>query len=140
HGPAGEQHAGEPGQLQERHRERLGDVGSHPGAVVDGITGGAGRAPAPHTISRPTTHHRRKHELMRRLRVRTATRTARVAVLLGVLATMGIGFAVVLAFAATSVPKPTISSAPAGSTNQTSAAFTYTDRKAGVTFQCSLDG
>src|SRR5439155_17307392 len=50
------------------------------------------------------------------------------------------GFAVVLAFAATSVPKPTISSAPAGSTNQTSAAFTYTDRKAGVTFQCSLDG
>jgi hypothetical protein len=37
-------------------------------------------------------------------------------------------------------PAPVITSAPASLTNSSTAAFTFTDTQAGVTFQCSLDG
>ena len=36
-------------------------------------------------------------------------------------------------------PSPTISSGPGSPTNSTSAAFTFTDSEAGVSFQCSVD-
>jgi hypothetical protein len=41
---------------------------------------------------------------------------------------------------ATAPPPPTITSAPANPTNQTTATFTFTDSQAGVTFVCQLDG
>jgi large repetitive protein len=37
------------------------------------------------------------------------------------------------------VPAPTITSSPPARTNATTASFSFTDSKAGVTFQCSLD-
>lgn len=59
--------------------------------------------------------------------------------LLCVLGATGVG--AYMAFAAGSPPPaPTISSAPANPTNQTSASFTYTDSQAVTKFQCALDG
>jgi hypothetical protein len=58
---------------------------------------------------------------------------------LGALGVLGAGFAV-YAVAATSVPAPSITAKPASATVQTSAAFSFTDSKTGVTFECSLDG
>lgn len=37
-------------------------------------------------------------------------------------------------------PAPSITSGPTGTVSSTTAAFTYTDSQAGVSFQCSLDG
>ena len=50
------------------------------------------------------------------------------------------GWAVAVALASPSTPTPTITSHPTNPTTVTSATFTYTDSKAGVTFKCSLDG
>jgi hypothetical protein len=55
-------------------------------------------------------------------------------------ATSGLAAAgITLAVAATTVPAPTITSAPASPTTQTSAHFTYTDSQAGVTYKCQID-
>lgn len=60
-----------------------------------------------------------------------------VAVLLGVLAVMGVA----VALADSAPPAPSITSAlPANPTNSTSASFTYTDSASVTKFQCQLDG
>jgi hypothetical protein len=70
------------------------------------------------------------------------TRTAKsvkavvVLTLLGVLVTAGAA----LAKNDPAPPAPTITSAPPARTATTTATFSFTDSKAGVTFQCSLDG
>jgi hypothetical protein len=58
---------------------------------------------------------------------------------LGALCALGAGLAV-YAVAAPTVPAPSITANPASPTVLTSAAFSFTDSKPGVTFQCSLDG
>ncbi len=74
---------------------------------------------------------------MTRLSGLTPIRRAGVAgVLAGVLTT---GYFVVGALAASSIPAPVITGDPANPTTSSSAAFTFTDSQAGVTFKCSLD-
>jgi hypothetical protein len=58
---------------------------------------------------------------------------------LGALCVLAAGFTV-YAVAAPSVPAPSITAKPASPTVLTSAAFSFTDSTAGVTFECSLDG
>jgi hypothetical protein len=70
------------------------------------------------------------------MRKRLSSRSA----LIALVAISALTVEIALAVASTSVPAPTITSAPANPTNQTSAHFTYTDSQAGVKFQCQLDG
>ena len=49
------------------------------------------------------------------------------------------GYLVDAALAAPVVPAPTITSSPSSPTTSTTAAFRFTDTRAGVTFKCSLD-
>lgn len=58
------------------------------------------------------------------------------AVLAGVLTT---GYFVAGALAASGIPAPVITGAPANPTTSSSATFTFTDSQAGVAFECSLD-
>lgn len=68
--------------------------------------------------------------------VRRRVRNAAVTVaLLSAFTAVGIALA-----AAPAVSEPTITSAPAALTSQTSAMFAFTDSQAGVSFQCQLDG
>jgi hypothetical protein len=78
---------------------------------------------------------------MRRYGHATAGSGTRRALLsaLGGLGVLGAGFAV-YAVAAPPVPAPSITAKPANPTVLTSAAFSFTDSKADVTFECSLDG
>jgi hypothetical protein len=70
------------------------------------------------------------------LQTSAAKRTATVAVLLAALTVGGLA----MAKNDPVLPAPTLSATPAAVTNQTSAAFTYTDSQSGASFQCSLDG
>src|SRR2546428_6861222 len=69
---------------------------------------------------------------------RRLSRRSALVVLVTISSLTGLG--ITLASGATAVPAPTITSAPANPTNQTSAKFEYTDSQSGVTFQCKLDG
>lgn len=74
--------------------------------------------------------------MIERSRQRRFTARATVLVLVAV-ASVGFGL---YALAAQPLDAPTITSKPNDPTTQTSASFTYTHKKSGVTFQCSLDG
>ncbi|MCW2796936.1 MAG: OmpA protein, partial [Nocardioides sp.] len=67
-------------------------------------------------------------------------KTARSTRLLVVVVLLGVFSAVGVAAAKDDPQPPSISSAPASATNQTSASFTYTDAQTVTKFQCSLDG
>ena len=69
-----------------------------------------------------------------RITQRATRRTALLAVLLGAIVIAAV------ALADDAIPAPTLSATPPAVTNQTSASFTYTDAKTGVSFQCALDG
>jgi large repetitive protein len=61
-------------------------------------------------------------------------------VLLGVLAAVAVvGGLVAAAVAASTVPSPTITSAPANPTNSQTATFTFTGAGSGATYECALD-
>ncbi|MGH2795608.1 MAG: hypothetical protein ACRDKG_15050 [Actinomycetota bacterium] len=70
------------------------------------------------------------------VRARWATKPRLVVLVVLAVASFGLG---IYALAAPSLAAPTIASGPATPTNQTSATFTYSDKKS-VSFQCSLDG
>jgi hypothetical protein len=70
---------------------------------------------------------------------KSVRRSVRNAVVMTALAAAFTVVGIALA-AGPAVTEPTITSAPASLTSQTSATFTFTDSQAGVSFQCQLDG
>jgi hypothetical protein len=72
-------------------------------------------------------------------RLTTARRAGFIAALAVLGALIATGYLVDAAFAAPSVPAPTITSSPSNPTTSTMATFAFSDTKSGVTFKCSRD-
>jgi len=75
----------------------------------------------------------------RMARLTTARRAGFIAALAVLGALIATGYLVDAAFAAPSVPAPTITSSPSNPTTSTMATFAFSDTKSGVTFKCSRD-
>ena len=83
---------------------------------------------------------RTEREAIRMRRFKTAARTTKAFVVLLAVLALGLFGVGMFAFAAPSLPAPTISAHPANPTNVTTATFTYTDSSSISSFQCSIDG
>ena len=81
-----------------------------------------------------------EREAIKMRRFKTAARTTKAFVVLLAVLALGLFGVGMFAFAAPSLPAPTISAHPANPTNVTTATFTYTDSSSISSFQCSIDG